>query len=236
MPIRPEYHAKCAGSAMKFNSIIFDLDGTLVDSAPGILRSFGHAMTVTGITPARALTPDIIGPPLADTLRALCPHADVATLAKVTAAFKQHYDTEGCLQTRPFEGIPELLKMLNAAGCAVFIATNKRQFPTHKIISHLHWNSHFVAVYSPDSIHPHANSKGELLRHILEKHGLATEATLYVGDRYDDYEAAAYSGMAFAFATWGFGTDDTLVPQECERLETAESVSHLAVSGFAKTS
>lgn len=221
---------------MKFNSIIFDLDGTLVDSAPGILRSFGHAMTITGITPARALTPDIIGPPLADTLRALCPHADVATLAKVTAAFKQHYDTEGCLQTRPFQGITELLDMLSDAGCPIFVATNKRHQPTQQIIHHLGLAPYFVAVYSLDSIHPPASNKGTLLRHILEKHGLATEATLYVGDRYDDYEAAAYSGMAFAFATWGFGTDDTLVPQECERLETAESVSHLAVSGFAKTS
>lgn len=214
---------------MKFNSIIFDLDGTLVDSASGILTSLGHAAEATGITPARALTPDVIGPPLADTLRALFPHADAATLAKVTAAFKQHYDTEGCLHSQPFEGIPELLRMLNAAGCAVFIATNKRQFPTHRIISHLNWNSHFVAVYSPDSIHPHADSKGKLLRHILEKHGLATGATLYVGDRYDDYEAATFSGLAFAFATWGFGAADTLVPQACERLETAESLCHLVL-------
>lgn len=217
MPIRPEYHAKCAGSAMKFNSIIFDLDGTLVDSAPGILRSFGHAMTVTGITPARALTPDIIGPPLADTLRALCPHADVATLAKVTAAFKQHYDTEGCLQTRPFQGITELLDRLSDAGCPIFVATNKRHQPTQQIIHHLGLAPYFVAVYSLDSIHPPASSKGTLLRYLLAKHGLSAANTLYVGDRSEDKVAAQQASMPFFLADWGYGIDkvpDTQKPEK----------------------
>lgn len=216
MLIRPEYHAKRAGSAMKFNSIIFDLDGTLVDSAPGILMSLGHAMKVTGITPARALTPDVIGPPLADTLRALCPQADAATLAAVTAAFKQHYDTEGYLQTRPFEGVTELLDTLSDAGCLMFVATNKRHQPTQQIMHHLGLEPYFVAVYSLDSVHPPASSKGTLLHYLLAKHGLSAANTLYVGDRSEDKVAAQQANMPFFLADWGYGIDKAPDTQKSE--------------------
>ncbi len=218
MPIRLEYHAKRAASAMKFISIIFDLDGTLVDSAPGILMSLGYAMNVTGITPARALTPDVIGPPLADTLRALCPQADAATLAAVTAAFKQHYDTEGCLQTRPFEGITELLDTLSDAGYPMFVATNKRYQPTQQIIHYLGLAPYFVAVYSLDSIHPSASSKGALLRYLLAKHGLPAVNTLYVGDRSEDKVAAQQASMPFFLADWGYGIDKVPDTQKTEKI------------------
>lgn len=192
---------------MKFDAVVFDLDGTLVDSAPGILTSLAHALEMTSTIPSRALTPDLIGPPLANMLQTLCPNTDTATLAKITAAFKQHYDTEGCLCTQQFEGITELLDMLSDAGCPMFIATNKRDKPTQQIVHHLGLALYFVAVYSLDSIHPLASSKGALLRYMLARHDLPAASTLYVGDRSEDKIAAQEACMPFFLADWGYGID-----------------------------
>lgn len=182
-------------------AVIFDLDGTLVDSAPGILGSMGMALEQHGLTPARALDNDLIGPPLMPTLRALTGLEDVDALA---ASFKAHYDTAGYQKTIAFAGIVDMLEGLRQAHWPLYIATNKRLRPTQAIMAMLGWEKFFDGIYALDSPTPAAANKAALLQHVMQRHTLAPQHTLYVGDRNDDARAAEAAQTQFFHASWGF--------------------------------
>ena len=193
-----------AVKAMRINSVIFDLDGTLVDSADGILASFAAAFEHCDRTPVQALGPHIIGPPLLPTLCLLAGTDEASVLDPLAAAFKAHYDSAGFRETRVYPGVDAMLKKLAPTQLQLYIATNKRQLPTGRIIDHLQWRPYFQAIYSLDSPRPALPSKGALIQHLLHAHGLPAAATLYVGDRDDDAVASAQAGTPFFHATWGY--------------------------------
>lgn len=183
--------------------VIFDLDGTLVDSAEGILSSFQAAFSELGMHPCQPLDQSIIGPPLQPTLKLLSGSDDPALLAQLTAAFKTHYDSNGYRLTRAYGGIETLLTRLRVAGVPLFVATNKRHIPTVQIMDFLGWHSYFQATVSLESISPTAPNKADLIRHLLHRFALPAN-TLYVGDRNDDEVAATQAGIPFFHAIWGY--------------------------------
>ncbi len=193
-------------------AVFFDLDGTLVDSAPGILASFASAFAAYGVAPNQPLTPHLIGPPLRETLASLCDSDDPALLDRLTAAFKAHYDTEGYRQTQPYDGIAEMVSELAATGLGLHIATNKRALPTGLILRHLGWNKLFHRVFALDSFTPALPHKTALLGRVLAAAGIGSADGIYVGDRAEDRDAAQANGLRFAWALWGFsnpaGVDD----------------------------
>jgi phosphoglycolate phosphatase len=182
--------------------VIFDLDGTLVDSAEGILSAFAAAFAATGLAQQRALDISIIGPPLQQTLEILSGSKDPKLLSKLSEAFKTHYDGQGFKLTRVYTGVEELLAGL--AGTQLFIATNKRHLPTQRLMDFFGWRRHFQAILSLDTLQPPAPNKAALIRHLRECYQLPSQ-TLYVGDRSEDGEAAAAAGLPFFHATWGYG-------------------------------
>lgn len=186
--------------------VLFDLDGTLIDSAPAILASYAAAFAAVGISPARRLDADIIGPPLLATLRALCPAADEATVRRLAEAFKHSYDSEGYRRTLAYPGIAELLAALRAAGHTLAIATNKRLQPTELILQHLGWREHFVAVYALDMFSPALPHKSAMLARLLDELGIDPLHAVYVGDRIEDGAAADANQLPFIAANWGYGS------------------------------
>lgn len=186
-------------------AVIFDLDGTLVDSAPGILRAFALAFDACGMTPRIALEPTVIGPPLRDTLRMLAGVDDPAILDRLSAAFKTHYDRAGYLETAAFAGVADMLTALAARGLRLHIATNKRADPTGRILQHLGWLSRFDRVYALDTFDPPLRDKTSLLARLLKDAQLHPAETVYVGDREEDAVAARANGLPFYWAAWGFG-------------------------------
>lgn len=194
---------------MPIPHIIFDLDGTLIDSSASILTSFKHAFASMQLEPKRALTPDVIGPPLMQTLATLAGTEDAALLKALALAFKAHYDSEGYQQTVVFAGVDDMLTTLAAAGAQLYIATNKRLHPTRKILQHLDWQRYFREVYALDYFTPPLVSKQLMVAQVLAKEGLADEAlalasAVYIGDRYEDGMAAQNNGLAFGLVTWGY--------------------------------
>lgn len=186
--------------------IIFDLDGTLIDSAPAILLSFREAFAQTGTTPAREIDETIIGPPLTETLQILSGSREPALIARLAEAFKASYDTAGYKATTAYDGIDPLLGALAAAGLTLSIATNKRIHPTRLILDHLGWRSRFTHVLALDSFTPRLPDKAAMIRRLLQDQAIPETAAVYIGDRSEDGESADANKLPFIAVTWGYGS------------------------------
>jgi len=185
--------------------IVFDLDGTLIDSAGAILASYRAAFAACGLTPVRSIEPGIVGPPLGETLRLLAGSEDSARIARLADAFRQSYDSEGLLETLPYPGVDDMLRALHTAGRKLFIATNKRIHPTRLIVGHLGWGDIFDSVVALDFFTPPLPSKAAMLGRLLADQGFDAQRAVYVGDRIEDGEAAEANGLPFIAAAWGYG-------------------------------
>ncbi|WP_029148812.1 HAD family hydrolase [Methylophilus sp. 5] len=187
--------------------LIFDLDGTLIDSAPSILHCFGLAFSSTQTPLAALLTHDVIGPPLMEALKQLAGSDDATLLNALAAAFKQHYDTTGYVQSVVFEDVSAMLQQLKDQGYQLYIATNKRFYPTEKIMAHLGWKAFFSGVYALDYFNPPLKTKAEMIGRVVADNGLTVQDCLYIGDRLEDGVSADANQMAFALVSWGYAGD-----------------------------
>jgi len=186
-------------------NIIFDLDGTLVNSLPGIEES--TRIAIARVLPGEAM-PDLratIGPPVAAMFARLWPDLPAERMALLLAEFRAHYDETGCLGSEPYAGVPEVLARLSGAGIRLFVLTNKPLQPTLKIIDHLGFAKFMTDVATPDSSLPPFESKAAAARFLGKKYSLSPDATLLIGDGADDAAAARECGFAFIAAAYGYG-------------------------------
>ena len=121
--------------------------------------------------------------------------SDQNILTNLAYEFKSHYDDYGFKKTMVFPGVSSMLRELKNSGLIMYIATNKRIYPTMKIINLLQWNDIFTGVYALDSISPSAASKGQLLSSIIKDNNLIKNSVVYIGDRKDDQVAALDSDV-----------------------------------------
>lgn len=185
--------------------LIFDFDGTLIDSSPAILATMAAVLQARGITPVRPLDRDLIGPPLPATLKTLTGLTDPRELEALAADFRQRYDSDGLYATQTYPGIPELLRELESAGLHLHLATNKRLRPTRLLLEHFGWLAWFDSVYCVDSRTPAFPDKGEMLLALLDDLALAARQCVYVGDTRHDQQAAAHADIPFVAVGWGYG-------------------------------
>ena len=186
-------------------TILFDLDGTLIDSSPSILSAFAATLSSHNIRPVVQLESSIIGPPLRDVLTKLSGTTNSELLDALGATFKVHYDTHGYKETAVFPGVSELLPDLWHRGIPLYIATNKRLHPTRLILEHLGWAEWFRGVYTLDCIIPHLLNKSAMLTYVLEDVGIDPAQAVYVGDKLEDGIAADENNLPFIAACWGYG-------------------------------
>jgi phosphoglycolate phosphatase len=189
----------------KSAAFVFDLDGTLIDSAPGILDAFAASLRETGIEPQVTLDHKLIGPPLTETLMRISGSSDDGLIQRLSDNFKRHYDTVGIAATRPYPGVDAMLDQLAGAGIPMHIGTNKRFAVTQAILENLGWKDHFVSVYALDMTKPRLPGKTQLLTKQIGEQELAPSTTLYVGDKREDGHAADANKLAFYYASWGYG-------------------------------
>jgi phosphoglycolate phosphatase len=184
-------------------NIIFDLDGTLVDSLPGIAGSINAALppSVGRVSDMRSF----IGPPVRSILQALAQTECEGDLDQMERKFRQSYDAGGWRDTVEFSGAKDLLERLRAAGKRLFVATNKPSQPAEKILGALGLRGYFEDVLTPDSRNPPFPNKAQMLRELVRRHDLRIEECLMVGDTADDGNAAAALGMDAVFVAHGYG-------------------------------
>lgn len=185
--------------------VLFDLDGTLTDSADGIVASFRHALTEVGAAvPDGDLVTRIVGPPMHHTLSAMGLGARVD---EAIAAYRADYTSRGWSMNRLFDGIPELLADLERAGVRLAVATSKAQPTAQRILTHFGLDGHFevIAGASPDGTRA---AKADVVAHALAQLAPVPDRVLMIGDRSHDVEGAAAHGIETVVVDWGYGGAD----------------------------
>ena len=185
--------------------ILFDLDGTLIDSSPGILASFERVLAAHGLQAVVPLEASLIGPPLGETLRRISGIENRDELDRLVEAFKRDYDSEGYRATTAFSGVAEGLAQLVERSARLFIVTNKRLVPTRLILEALGLARHFNGIHSRDETAPMASSKSAVTRRVIAQHAIDPGNACFVGDSDEDANAAAENGLDFIHACYGYG-------------------------------
>ena len=215
-------------------SVLLDLDGTLIDSQPGILascvvalRSLGHELDQVHDIKR------VIGPPLEDVMQFLLQPFGDDRIGEAVLAFRQHYGEIGLLGSEPYPGIGDALKTMQQAGLRIYLATSKRAAFARRILEHLALTPYFAGIHGsvPSGELDH---KPELLAHILAEHGISPAHGLMVGDRRYDISGAHAVGMRGLGVLWGYGTRDELETAGADRL--VESTADLASTVFSMVS
>lgn len=184
---------------------VFDLDGTLVDSAADIHAALDRLMA------ARALPgfarPEVIGM-IGDGVRVLVTRALAARgqpfEETALATFMADYEAEAAVLTRPFDGIPAVLDALADDGWRLAVCTNKPEAAARRLLDALGLSARFAALGGGDSFPVRKPDPGHL-RATLAAAGAGPERAVMIGDHHNDVRAAAGCGVPCIFAGWGYG-------------------------------
>lgn len=184
---------------------VFDLDGTLVDSIPGIDAAARVALSEHASHLTLPSLRTFIGPPIRTMLARALNLTDSTQLDLLETSFRRHYDNDGWRDSPAYPGVVETLEVLHAAGARLYVLTNKPALPTARILKHLGLSHLFTEIVTPDSREPRFATKSAAALALRTRMQTAPSATLLVGDSPDDAQAAAAAGFVFAAASWGYG-------------------------------
>lgn len=190
---------------MRYKNFLFDLDGTLLDSAPGIEASFYIAYLKVYNTACPKNITTFIGPPIDQVLTSVNGETNLEVINRFVDAFKQHYDTEGYKKSKLFDDVELVLEVLMNNKLNIFIATNKRVKPTKLILEYLSIGKYFNDIYCPDKDAFKFNNKTDLIAHILQTNSLLFNETIMIGDTIHDGLAADENKLDFALVEYGYG-------------------------------
>jgi len=208
--------------------VLFDLDGTLTDSAQGIVSSFRHALGEVGASqmaavPEGDLASRIVGPPMHHTLSemGLGEAVDAAI-----AAYRADYTARGWAMNRLFEGTAELLADLQAAGVRLAVATSKAEPTARRILAHFGLDGHFEVIAGA-SVDGTRATKSDVIAHALAQLDPLPDRVLMVGDRSHDVEGAAEHGIDTVVVGWGYGRADFDDPDAVRALAHVSTMADL---------
>ncbi len=183
-------------------TLLFDIDGTLIDSAPGILRSVQYSLEKMGReAPEATKLTCFIGPPLVDSYQNYCGMTK-ADAQRATALYRERYFDVGVLEAAPYAGIPALLEELQAAGFFLAVATSKPQALAERFLA-LHELAGYFSVIcgAVDGVRTH---KPEILAYLLPLLPAGGENAVMIGDRRYDIEGAKRAGLRSIGAAYGY--------------------------------
>ena len=207
--------------------VLFDLDGTLTDSADGITRCLHHALiSVGGEAPPTAELRAFIGAPLSEIFSALLDTDDKVRVDAAISHYRERFDRVGYAENRVYDGITEVLAQLRVRGYALYVATAKAQRDATRIIDHFELGDSFHAVFGVNGDAERLD-KSVLMRRIVKTHGLQPEAVAMVGDRVHDVLGAQRAGIRAIGAGWGYGSAQELRDSAAIASSPAELLDHL---------
>jgi phosphoglycolate phosphatase len=190
--------------------VLFDLDGTLSDSAPGILASLRHAFAANGLPQLDpVIERGLLGPPFYESLPPLIGDVD---LGSVIASYRERYGAGGMFDTAAYAGVVDVVRALSAAGRRLAVATSKPEHYAVPIVERLGLLEHFETV-GGDELDGSLGTKALVIGKVLGRLGDPPAATvMMIGDREHDVRGAREHGIDCLGAGWGYGA-----PGELER-------------------
>jgi phosphoglycolate phosphatase len=188
-----------------YKNILFDLDGTIVDSAPGIEESFNFAYLNVYNKECPHTIKTFIGPPIDQVLTALNGEDNLDIIKRFVEEFKKHYDNEGYKKSKLFNDVESVFEELLKNKFNIFLATNKRLKPTKLILKYLSIDKYFKDIYCPDILELQHRNKTNLIAHILKTNSLLLTETIMIGDTKHDGFAADENKIDFALVEYGYG-------------------------------
>ena len=191
--------------------VLFDLDGTLTDAAPGIVNGYRLVLDHFGIEqPDEATMRTYLGPPLAVTWREHYDFTD-EQVADGLRIYREYYHDLGMFENEVFDGIPEVLRQLTQDGVTLATATSKPDYSATRIIEHFGLAGYFTFIGAAN-LEGTRDSKALVIEHTLEQleANARTHRILMVGDRHHDVQGAREHGIDTIGVLWGYGDAEEL--------------------------
>ena len=198
---------------MKYQTYIFDLDGTLLDTLGDLAASVNYALREHGM-PEHSIdnVRRFVGNGVRLLMERAIPNGTANPDFEATfATFRQHYMQHSLDTTKPYEGIPEVLQELKARGCHLAVVSNKMMAATQELIRHFFSDTISVAIGENETAGIHKKPAPDTIFEALHQLGVGQEDAVYVGDSDVDIQTAANSGLPCISVLWGFRDKDFLI-------------------------
>lgn len=208
----------------RFDAVFFDVDGTLIDSAPGILYTMEESFRHMGTDVSQVDLRQYMGPPLRKTFSEY--YDDPEEIERAVDFYRASYAVKGCHMCSLFDGVPEMLQDLQKAGVLLYTATSKPEKVAAPMLEQLGIAKYFTKIAGA-SMDAARDTKTAVIRSLLDRPELVGQRILMVGDRRDDMIGAADCGLPTAAVLYGYGSEQELAPyhpgilaEDCEQLKT----------------
>lgn len=184
--------------------VIFDLDGTLLNTIDDLGTSCNHALERMGFTPHPLYTYQfMVGNGVQKLIQRAHPDATPEIIDALLIEFKLHYNEHNTDHTKPYNGIPELLSEINSRGISMAVASNKYSEAVNKIIPYFFPDIPFVAIMGQEEGR-RVKPDPSIIFSILNAHPTPKSEVIYVGDSAVDIESARRACIESVGVTWGF--------------------------------
>ena len=193
------------------DTILLDMDGTIIDSGPGIMRCINHTLVHYGLPEADAATlRKCVGPPLSDTFKNRFDFPDDKIMEAINV-YRAEYNAGGIFECSLYPGIRECIKGLYEAGYDLVVTSSKHDVACRRIVEHFELSDYFYDVVGSTG-DASRETKTEVLLAFFEMHpDHKKENAVLIGDTRFDAEGAKNVGLRFIAVTYGYGTRESLL-------------------------
>ena len=219
---------------MQERIILFDLDGTLTDSGPGIMKASQFALRAYGVERDWQELDFFVGPPLDETFGQFMPKEDIPGAID---QFRVYYHDVGWLENEPYPGVREMLDTLQKNGFRLFVATSKLESMAVQVLGHFGLAPYFEAICGAPGDNTQAGKKVNVIRAALQKAG-CTDLTqaMIVGDRKHDIIGGKLAGIRTAGILYGYGSREELAQAGADLIcRTPEEFTKIMLSERDRT-
>ena len=190
----------------RFESVLFDLDGTLVDSKRGVIDCLRHAVAAAGIEPPSPAEMNwCVGPPLRSVFERLLSSNEPGLIEKTHATYINHYEKDGIFKARVFDGVIEMLDRLYQRDLRLFVVTSKLALTAQRMVRTLDLNSFFDSVIGAE-VDGRLAEKTKSVAFALRRENLSLASTAMVGDREQDMAGARHNRVFGIGVEYGYGS------------------------------
>lgn len=207
-----------------YDTVIFDMDGTLLDSAPGIIKTIHEVFNELNISfPEMEDESRLIGPPLKYVYHHML-GLDMVQLEKAISHHHRYYMSHGIFETTLFPGVRELMRDLKLAGAKVGVATSKYYQFAEKLMDHFGLEP-YIDLAEMSNGTEMTSTKENMIATIMSSFKSKAERTVMIGDTIYDAEGARLNAISFIAVLYGYGTHENM--QKAKVMQFANTVNEL---------